>query len=285
MARKPVVGTVAENLAAYGTGAINIDACRVPVSEADARDVGREITRNVRGQDDGWGMNAGQAQAGVTVVKPEGRWPANLIHDGSDDVLAAFPAAPGAQCGHTGQEPSALTDEIYGKFNGRVPSVPNGDTGSAARFFYCAKASKADREEGCEHLEDAILARSNLARTKEDGGDVVEAEGGGFNAARKRKNNHPTVKPTALMAYLCRLVTQPGGLVLDPFMGSGSTGKAALREGFRFIGIEREENYMRIAEARVVSGAGKAATKRQPAVRDRKKAAVPAGQDDLFARA
>ena len=475
MARKPLIGTVAENLAMYGTGAINISACRVPVSDADARDVGREITRNVRGLDDGWGMNAGETQTAVQVVRPEGRWPANLLLSDSDEVRAAFPDSAGQQGDVIGTEPSGVTDEIYGKFKGRVPSVARNDSGSAARFFYqaekddrcelcdvniavsrsptgtilpknsagdvaqdshlpgsedkdrpsnslansaarnsrrchpmtpsiavhnaptplqqkiaqnvlsaanlcgsCAtgiaqeivaasrfeplgsspslasidgfkktillrclasyvesrentdtiltttnlrelfgcvfhaiaentnsekagswentnpapkrlwygaKASKADREEGCDALDDSVLARGNSAQRQERDGEIVDEAGGGFNAARKRKNNHPTVKPTALMAYLCRLVTPPGGLVLDPFMGSGSTGKAAVMEGFRFIGIEREANYMRIAEARVASGVTKAAAARQPGVRDRKRVAVAAGQNDLFAGA
>ncbi len=133
VARKPLIGTVAENALQHGTGAINVDGCRV-----------------------------GE------------RWPANFIHDGSEQV----------------------TDLL----------------GSAARFFYCAKASKRDRDEG---------------------------------------NHHPTVKPTDLMRYLCRLVTPPDGLVLDPFMGSGSTGKAAALEGFSFIGIEREAEYVAIAQARI----------------------------------
>lgn len=144
VARKPFKGTVANNVLEHGTGAMNIDGCRV---------------------------------AGAFVAA-DGRWPANLIHDGSDEVVELFPES----------------------------------NGSAARFFYCAKANKKDREDG---------------------------------------NTHPTVKPTDLMAYLCRLVTPPSGIVLDPFMGSGSTGKAAVREGFSFIGIEREAEYFQIAQQRV----------------------------------
>jgi site-specific DNA-methyltransferase (adenine-specific) len=136
MARKPLCGTVADNVTTHGTGAINANGCKVE----------------------------------------GGRWPANVMHDGSKEATAPM--------------------------------------GEAARFFYCAKASKADR-----------------------GGD----------------NHHPTVKPTALMRYLCRLVTQPGGIVLDPFCGSGSTGKAARLEGFRFIGIERESDYAAIARARIAA--------------------------------
>ena len=193
VARKPLVGTVAANVLAHGTGGINVDGCRVG---RDAEDVS------------GWsqsGSNASdnRAMSGANYArdaKPDadGRWPANLIHDGGEFL------------------------------------------GEQARFFYVAKASKKDRDEGCEGLEERVNANwpQNL-----DGDDA--------RGAAPRRNNHPTVKPTALMRYLCRLVTPPGGIVLDPFMGSGSTGKAAMLEGFQFIGIERDEEYMEIAKARI----------------------------------
>jgi site-specific DNA-methyltransferase (adenine-specific) len=135
-----------------------------------------------------------------------------LIHDGSDEVTQLFPHSKGQQGAVTGNEPSNKTDNAFGVFAGRSSFSPRNDNGSAARFFYCAKANKKDREDG---------------------------------------NTHPTVKPTDLMAYLCRLVTPPEGIILDPFMGSGSTGKAAVREGFDFIGIEREEEYVAIASKRL----------------------------------
>ena len=116
--------------------------------------------------------------------------------------------------------------------------------GSAARFFYCAKASKSDRDEGCEGLEERQKDESR--KEGNVGGDNPRNRG-----VNLRTNHHPTVKPTDLMRYLCRLVTPPGGTVLDPFMGSGSTGKAAVLEGFSFIGIEREAEYIAIAEARI----------------------------------
>jgi site-specific DNA-methyltransferase (adenine-specific) len=115
-----------------------------------------------------------------------------------------------------------------------------GDSGSGARFFYCAKASKRDRDEGCEGFE--AKARPTM------GSGIV---GQPDQQKANNRNNHPTVKPTALMRYLCRLVTPPNGTVLDPFMGSGSTGKAAMLEGFNFIGIEREAEYIEIAKARI----------------------------------
>ena len=142
----------------------------------------------------------------------QGRWPANLIHDGSDEVTELFPQNVKGQVG------MSKTQGGHRFIDGDTETVQKfdygtTDNGSAARFFYCAKANKKDREDG---------------------------------------NVHPTVKPTDLMAYLCRLVTPPSGIVLDPFMGSGSTGKAAMREGFGFIGIEREDEYHAIALDRIM---------------------------------
>jgi site-specific DNA-methyltransferase (adenine-specific) len=142
-----------------------------------------------------------------------GRWPANLIHDGSDEVVGLFPQNTSSQPRTTKRSPDAGARNGFGAFAGQEEVVIGfGDTGSAARFFYTAKASRDDREDG---------------------------------------NTHPTVKPTDLMRYLCRLVTPPGGIVLDPFMGSGSTGKAAMLEGFGFIGIEREAPSYAIAQHRI----------------------------------
>jgi site-specific DNA-methyltransferase (adenine-specific) len=175
-----------------------------------------------------------------------GRWPANLIHDGSDEVVGLFPQAKSG--GNVkGSEPSSVTDGIYGEFDGRVPFSGYADTGSAARFFYTAKAAKSDRDDGLEDME-----RKASGMVSNTSGKHITRRDEGYEVA-PRANNHPTVKPTDLMRYLCRLVTPPGGTVLDPFMGSGSTGRAALLEGFRFVGIEREAQYLEIARARVQS--------------------------------
>ena len=139
-----------------------------------------------------------------------GRWPANFIHDGSEEA----------------------TDLLK----------------DSARFFYCAKASKADRDAGLEGLE-AKSAADCVDRKAGTAGMNSPRAGAGRTSGNR--NHHPTVKPTALMRYLCRLVTPPGGIILDPFMGSGSTGKAAMLEGFRFIGIERDAEYIEIARARI----------------------------------
>lgn len=210
VARKPLIGTVAANVLEHGTGALNIDGCRVgDFQNTTPSGVDR---RNAALAEAGY--RPGTYQMGAKPPDtPPGRWPANLIHDGSDEVLAAFPDAKGQQGALTGLEPSNKTDAVYGGFAMRSPSTPRieSDT-SASRFFYCAKASKKDRGEG---------------------------------------NTHPTVKPTDLMRYLCRLVTPAGGAVFDPFMGSGSTGRAALLEGFNFVGAEMDEAFFSIAKARI----------------------------------
>ena len=225
LARKPLIGTVAENVLQWGTGALNIDGCRV---ESE-----KPIRENTEG---GEGMFRLGSRVAVETSS-EGRWPANIVHDGSDEVVAAFPDAPGQQ-GDLASDNPRPSKTCFGDMAAPLPHRARIDeTKSAARFFYCAKASKKDREEG---LDQSAATIAHSADTR-DGG----------RASLPRANTHPTVKPTSLMQWLCRLVTPPGGVVLDPFMGSGSTGKAALLEGFRFIGCEREDEYMPIAEARI----------------------------------
>lgn len=200
VARKPLVGTVAENVLTHGTGALNIDGCRV---EGVPPSVPQPVFNSPTGRT--YGMKTGEGRNGE-MSQATGRWPANLIHDGSEEVV--------------------------------------GLTGSAARFFYCAKTSKADRDEGLDGFEEKELKGMNASPRKEHGE---------VRNSNMHRNHHPTVKPTALMQYLCRLVTPPGGVVLDPFMGSGSTGVAAMLEGFQFIGIEREAEYVAIARERIES--------------------------------
>lgn len=245
MARKPLAGTVEANWREHGTGALNIDGCRVaPTGESRER-VGEAS------QDRRYAENGGTdfaALPGMRGGDPSGRWPANLIHDGSEDVLEAFPLAKGQQ-GAVGPQHGAKTSvNAYGDFGPRDQFEPRGDTGSAARFFYCAKASKRDRDEGCQGLPlvDWTAGAPNNARS-----DQINTSSGKLREAQPSRNHHPTVKPTELMAYLVRLVTPPGGVVLDPFMGSGSTGKACMREGFQFVGCELSADYAAIAKARI----------------------------------
>jgi site-specific DNA-methyltransferase (adenine-specific) len=207
MARKPLAGTVAANVLEHGTGALNVDGCRV----------GTELRHNPPAGNKGGGNSLNMSAAGMpqdtSGTTAAGRWPANLIHDGSEEVVGLFPDT--AAGGH----PACRNTSGYsgGLEQGKTPhGAIRTDAGSAARFFYTAKASRGDRERG---------------------------------------NNHPTVKPTDLMRYLCRLVTPPGGIVLDPFMGSGSTGKAALLEGFVFIGIEQDPDSHATATARLARAA------------------------------
>lgn len=211
VARKPFSGTVAENVLRYGTGAINIDGCRVPANWKAERPESWFNSGKSKSGEPTYGGNL-KSLSGSTVgerLSNLGRWPANFIHDGNEEVVNNFPKVAGS---FLKKDAIARTDSrpIWDKAK-REKIFTYGDSGSAARFFYCAKASKKDRE----------------------------------------GSTHPTMKPTDLMRYLCRLVTPPTGIILDPFMGSGSTGKAALLEGFDFIGIEREAEYMAIAEARI----------------------------------
>ncbi|WP_089177294.1 DNA methyltransferase [Bosea sp. AS-1] len=187
LARKPLTGTVAANVLEYKTGALNIDGCRV----------GDEARTNPSaGSNDIYGQFKGAENSGRVAT---GRWPANIVHDGSDEVVRCFPEAGGG-FGKRGGNPDSTS---YGFAEGTMQTVGFGDSGSAARFFYSAKADKQDRI----------------------------------------GSKHPTVKPVDLMQWLCRLVTPPGGTVLDPFAGSGSTGEAAWREGFQCVLIEREPEY------------------------------------------
>jgi DNA modification methylase len=233
VARKPLVGTVAENVLRHGTGGLNIDGCRVP-HDGDRLGGGR-ISTTTDGWDRPWkhdesAMAACLDRSREAIAKAEtlGRWPANVCYDGSDEVLALFPAAKGQQGSVTGEEPSSKTNNAYGQFGARRATKPRGDAGSAARFFYCAKASRRDRNEGLDDPGPQFPHGATLRRVE--------------NTATKG-NIHPTVKPTPLMRYLCRLVTPPRGTILDPFAGSGSTGKAAILEGFGFIGIELDPHY------------------------------------------
>jgi site-specific DNA-methyltransferase (adenine-specific) len=247
LARKPLDGTVAENVAANGTGALNVDASRVGTEGATKRGSQAPYPKKEDGTEDRSGV---WARTGHEIVEIDaGRWPANVIHDGSDEVLAAFPDAPGQQGDLAGHNKSR-TSQSLGDFGPAVDHKARRDSGSAARFFYCAKASKADREEGCGSLP----AAPGGMRSENSGQHITRRDG---KAPGLVHNTHPAVKPTALMQYLVRLVTPPGGVVLDPFTGSGSTGKAAVLSGFGFYGVEREDEYLPIAKARIAAATRK----------------------------
>lgn len=264
MARKPLVGTVEQNWREHGTGALNIEASRIPTG--DTLRTGAGGTWDAMHEHEGRGRTGeGSADrtyemAGGTnfAMKPgprggdqAGRWPANLIHDGSDEVIAVFPSEAGAFAPVTGKEPTGhgFSGNVYGApgKQGRLPSNQVDGRGSAARFFYCAKADRADRNDGLHGMPTRDLNWSSGTQSP----GTFQSE----NTNRKVENHHPTVKPTDLMRYLVRLVTPVGGTVLDPFMGSGSTLKAAELEGFSAIGMEIDPAYVEIAKRRIGSDA------------------------------
>ena len=213
--------TGAANLLKHGVGAVNIDGCRVPTEDNLN---GGAYAQNPTEREALWGEDAGNAwrRGGAgEFQQPAGRHPANLIHDGSAEVVALFPDSKGRQGAVRGDEPSGVTKEIYGKFNGRVPAPVRGDSGSAARFFNCFPPDA-----------DPIFYNPKAGKEDRAGG------------------KHPTVKPVALMQHLIRHVTPPGGVVLDPFAGSGTTAEAARREGFDCILMEAEPEYISFLKER-----------------------------------
>ena len=238
LCRKPFKGSVAANVIEWGTGGLNIDGCRVGVMTA------KEVARSGSStKTDGWGMKPRSWAA--EGREPQGRWPANLIHDGSEEVVGLFPSVK------TGAIKPYISKSVgyEGGWGAERDVNHAASEGSAARFFYCAKASKADRDEGCEGLPQII--RQSVAHGDKQHGTLPYTNEPREMNPRPRGNHHPTVKPVELMRYLCRLITPPGGIVLDPFMGSGSTGKGAVIEGFQFIGIEQDPDYAAIAKARM----------------------------------
>ncbi|HDL8331502.1 site-specific DNA-methyltransferase [Yersinia enterocolitica] len=241
MARKPLVGTVEGNVNQFGTGALRIDLCRVPTDESLSGGAGGLLS-HVR--DD---KNPDEEE-----WKPDqlGRWPANIIHDGTEEVVSSFPDAKWQQgdLKTTGKDRPAKT--CYGNMNApREHAARIEISKSAARFFYCAKVSKSERDEGMERF--VPVSASEMTGGRAEGSSGINDPRAGAGRTGGAKNNHPTVKPTELMRYLCRLITPADGVILDPFMGSGSTGKAALLDGFSFIGIEMDPDFMTTAAARI----------------------------------
>jgi site-specific DNA-methyltransferase (adenine-specific) len=198
MARKPFKATVAQNVQQWGTGAINIDGCRIELTgEEDLTEIHKSNKSTFSANAKDWT---------TTKYKPDGRWPANVMHDGSAEILQGM--------------------------------------GESARFFYTPKACKDDRDDGCEMMDAKQYSHDGREKRLENAYQRNDS---------KAHNFHPTVKPTDLMRYLCRMVTPTGGVVLDPFTGSGSTGRGAVLEGFRFIGCEMDADYIEIAKARILA--------------------------------
>lgn len=202
VARKPLTGTVAENILQFGTGGMNIDGCRTELNG--------DFKSSANGRPSITGLSDNYDPSTANQPDTKGRWPTNFIHDGSDEVVNLFP-------------------------------------GGSERFFYCAKASKSDRDEG---VMLALVTAAEMTDREPDT-DGLNSPRAGAGRTSGARNNHPTVKPTALMQWLVCLVTPPGGKVLDPFTGSGSTGKACAIEGFEFIGFEMDPHYCEIAKQRI----------------------------------
>ena len=289
LARKPLSEkSVVDNVLKHRTGGINIDECRVegndakyPDTNPDFRDQGRQskenmgidklsfgqtenvkrkkVVRKSRDENGVWtNDNSGMKAEGSEYADadPRGRFPSNVMHDGSDVVKDIF---PNTKSSNVSRERKAGTEfgqsSGWNKHNnvdsGLMPAY--GDDGSASRYFYCAKTSKAERNQGLDNLPTKKASSMPGRRNPNDMKDSKIDNDVTGRFVTQKKNIHPTVKPIKLMKYLCRLITPKGGTILDPFMGSGSTGMAAKEENFDFIGIEKEEEYFNIATARIES--------------------------------
>jgi site-specific DNA-methyltransferase (adenine-specific) len=241
LARKPTQGTVAANVLKHGTAALNIDACRI--------DTGGEV---VAGSGKSMGYDNGNPRGrdtGGNVTPDIGRWPANVLLDEEAAALldeqtgelVSGDLLPGHKQG-AGSFGRVGGDYINGKYGG--------DRGGASRFYYVAKPSRAERDMGCEGL---TARTGGEATDRKDGSAGLDNPRAGAGRTGGARNIHPTVKPVELMRWLVKLVTPPGATVLDPFTGSGTTGMACRYEDRRFIGIEREAEYVAIAERRIAA--------------------------------
>jgi len=255
MARKPLSEkSIVDNVLKHGTGAINIDGCRIEGNEANGAER-KTANRKSRSEDGVWtDNNSGMKQEDnhFADADPRGRFPANVMHDGSDVITKEFPQT--GKSGSVKPIDKQKTNDVFGKYNEVKEFQAYDDEGSAARFFYCPKTSSAERNRGLENFTAKPMAWGNQAKAELKRGNLdfaADGDGTKHNKVSMRLNTHPTVKPVELMKYLCRLVTPKGGIVLDPFMGSGSTGMAAKDEGFDFIGIEKDEEYFKICESRI----------------------------------
>ena len=247
LCRKPVEGTIVQNVLTHGCGGINIDGSRVEIPENDKANYdfnNNGLSRLSRPEGD----KLGQFDGGWKIDKTprentKGRFPANLIHDGSDEVVELFPiTSSGAMKRKVGAYEGESNTGILRGVSG--PQNQHGDSGSAARFFYCAKASKSERNIGCESLPDKTAGECTDRQEDTAGLNSPRAGAGRTSGG---KNFHPTVKPLALLDYLCKLITPHNGLILDPFAGSGTLGLSANRCGFNSILIELDHDYAEIA--------------------------------------
>jgi DNA modification methylase len=257
VARKPIEGTVANNVLNWGTGGLNIDGSRIGTTD--------NFGGGAKGSS---GFAANYEGEGWTPGNPQGRWPANIILDPYTAELLDEQSGQTKSTTHSRGGGKGDT-QTYGAYGNDIELVRGvSDSGGASRFFYVAKASKRDRNEGLDGLEDSQTLFASGSNLHNNG------DGTPRNKEATVKNFHPTVKPTSLMEYLIKLVTPPNGTVLDPFTGSGSTGKAAILQGFDFIGIEMTEEYLSIIEGRLKHA--------QAIVAERNKEASLLEQEKLF---
>ena len=242
IAMKPLQGTYVENALKYGVAGFNIDEGAIGIHEEDNIFAKNPHTITKGGGITSVGLNAN------TYKVPKGRWPANVIHDGSEEVVRGFPSPHGAGAKRKEDLIGKRTGNLYGKYANNIIKVDNcyGDSGSASRFFYTAKASSYERNAGLYGMK---KKRKSHMQTNNGTGKRSMKEG---FPDTYQQNDHPTVKPLSLMRYLVRLTKTPtGGIILDPFMGSGTTGIAAKLEGRDFIGIEIDVEYYEMAQRRV----------------------------------
>jgi len=240
MARKPLSEkTVVNNVLEWGTGGINIEESRIPYKSKDDMEIRKNTHRETNKLGDG---NFGGGKYSQPVES--GRFPSNIILDKEAGKILDEQTGQLKSGDMPGKYKGWGKNGIYGSADNKLEQTYYGDKGGASRFFYCPKTSKKDRNEGLDDFEE-----KKSRKWRDDKG--MKFTGSGNPRKEMSKNFHPTVKPTDLMLYLIRLVTPTVGTTLDPFMGSGSTGKAAVRGGFNFVGIEREKEYIEIAEARI----------------------------------
>lgn len=259
IARKPFKGSLVDNVIKNGVGGLNIDECRV---EPTGEDIGRN--NHVNPYSNGRCMHISNTPALDSTGRYDGRFPANTIltYDETDfeEVCGGF---PNTKTGNI--KPHKNKSNGVCNFNTQNETINyfNGDSGSASRYFYCAKASKKDRDEGLDEFEEKKTGELQGGRKEGSAGSIMlNADGTArvnpyAGTGTPKKNTHPTVKPTELMQYLVRLVTPNNGTILDPFNGSGSTGKAVMYENkernknYKYIGIELTEEYLPIAKERI----------------------------------
>jgi site-specific DNA-methyltransferase (adenine-specific) len=243
LVRKPLDGTVAQNVLRHGTGALNIDGCRVETGD----DLNGGAYSKGAGAPSGAGFTIGRGLA-REYIQPSGRWPANVTLD--EAAARAVDEASGDRSSHGDLKPYERSTREFNAFGKPPPKstvARTGDTGGASRFFYTAKADRSERDGGLELLP--WKSGAEACGRKEGSAGMISPRAGANSGGGR--NIHPTVKPLSLMRWLVRLVTPPGGLVLDPFSGSGTTGIAALHEGARFLGCEADASYFAIAHERL----------------------------------